>query len=149
MSVGEICNREVVIVEQGTDAREASRLMREFHVGDLVVVERRGEENIPLGVVTDRDLVIEVLAREVDPATVTVMDLVAGELVSASEEESLLDCLQRMRQKGIRRLPVVNSGGGLVGILTMDDVLDLLSEELTDVVSLIARQSSSERQRRP
>jgi len=149
MTVGEICNREVVVVEKEADAREAARLMREFHVGDLVVVERHGEVNIPLGVLTDRDLVIEVLAREVDPAAVTVMDLLGGALVTASEEESLIDGLQRMRASGIRRLPVVSSGGGLVGILTMDDVLDLLSEELADVVTLITRQPQKERQQRP
>lgn len=149
MSVGKLCNREVVIVEQGSDALEAARLMREFHVGDLVVVTPRGQENIPLGIITDRDLVIEVLAREVDPAAVSVMDLLTGELVTAGEEEALLDCLQRMRQKGVRRLPVINKRGGLEGILTMDDVLDLLSEELTDVVALIARQADKERQRRP
>lgn len=63
MSVGEICNREVVVADKEEDAREAARLMRQYHVGDLVVVERRGEESIPLGVVTDRDLVIEVLAN--------------------------------------------------------------------------------------
>lgn len=148
MSVGEICNREVVIVEQGADAREAARLMREFHVGDLVVVEN-GEENVPLGIVTDRDLVIEVLAREVDPSAVTVLDLVSAELVTAREEEELLDSLERMRSKGIRRLPVVNARGGLEGILTMDDVLELLSEELSDVVTLIARQSLIERRKRP
>lgn len=149
MSVGKLCNREVVIVEKGSDALEAARLMREFHVGDLVVVMPRGQENIPLGIVTDRDLVIEVLAREVDPAAVSVMDLLTGELVTAGEEEDLLDCLQRMRQKGVRRLPVINKRGGLEGILTMDDVLDLLSEELTDVVALITRQADRERQRRP
>lgn len=148
MSVGEICNREVVIVEQGADAREAARLMREFHVGDLVVVEN-GEENVPLGIVTDRDLVIEVLAREVDPSAVTVLDLVSAELVTAREEEELLDSLERMRSKGIRRLPVVNARGGLEGILTMDDVLELLSEELSDVVTLIVRQSLIERRKRP
>lgn len=145
MSVGEICNREVVIIGQETDASEAARMMREYHVGDVVVVEKRDEENVPVGIVTDRDLVIEVMARDVDPLSVTMKDLiVAGMLVVAGEEESLLDCLQRMREKGVRRLVVVNTGGGLEGILTLDDVLDLLSEELSEIVALVSKQLSRE-----
>lgn len=149
MSVGEVCNREVVVVEQGADAGEASRLMREFHVGDLVVVERRGEMNVPLGIVTDRDLVIEVLAQDVDPASVSVKDLMVLPLETANEEDAILDTLQHMREKGLRRLPVVNASGGLVGILTVDDVIDLLAEELTDVVALGVRQRQKEKLQRP
>ncbi len=149
MSVGEVCNREVVVVEQDADAGEASRLMREFHVGDLVVVERRGEMNVPLGIVTDRDLVIEVLAQDVDPASVSVKDLMVRPLETANEEDAILDTLQHMREKGLRRLPVVNASGGLVGILTVDDVIDLLAEELTDVVALGVRQRQKEKLQRP
>ena len=149
MSVGEVCNREVVVVEQGADAGEASRLMRDFHVGDLVVVERRGEMNVPLGIVTDRDLVIEVLAQDVDPASVSVKDLMVRPLETANEEDAILDTLQHMREKGLRRLPVVNSSGGLVGILTVDDIIDLLAEELTDVVALGVRQRQKEKLQRP
>lgn len=149
MSVGEVCNREVVVVEQDADAGEASRLMREFHVGDLVVVERRGEMNVPLGIVTDRDLVIEVLAQDVDPASVSVKDLMVRPLETANEEDAILDTLQHMREKGLRRLPVVNASGGLVGILTVDDIIDLLAEELTDVVALGVRQRQKEKLQRP
>lgn len=150
MSLGEICNREVVIIGQEADASEAARLMREYHVGDVVVVEKRDEGNVPVGIVTDRDLVIEVMARDVDPLSVTMKDLIAaGMLVVAGEEESLLDCLQRMREKGVRRLVVVNTGGGLEGILTLDDVLDLLSEELSEIVALVSKQLSREPVERP
>jgi CBS domain-containing protein len=149
MSVGRICNREVVVVEPTSDAREAARLMRRFHVGDLVIVQAAGAENLPLGILTDRDLVLEVLAAGVDPSTVTVADLVTAELVTVNEEESLLAALELMRDRGIRRLPVVNGAGGLEGLLTMDDLLDLLSEEMADLVALVGRQANRERQRRP
>ncbi len=99
MPVGEVCNREVIVVEPEADAFEASRLMREFHVGDLVVVEQRGEENVPLGIVTDRDLVMEVLAQGVDPARVTMKDLMGEPLETVNEGEAILDTLQRMREK--------------------------------------------------
>lgn len=149
MPVGEVCNREVIVVEPEADAFEASRLMREFHVGDLVVVEQRGEENVPLGIVTDRDLVMEVLAQGVDPARVTMKDLMGEPLETVNEGEAILDTLQRMREKGLRRMPVVNESGSLQGILTMDDILELLAEELMDVVALGVRQRQKEKKQRP
>ncbi len=149
MSVGEVCNREVVVVEQGADAGEAARLMREFHVGDLVVVERHGERNVPIGIVTDRDLVVEVLAQGLDAASVCVKDLMVQPLQTADVEDDLLETLHRMRSKGLRRMPVINAEGGLEGILAVDDILGLLSEELTDVVALSAVQRQKELQRRP
>ena len=149
MSVGEICNREVVVVTPETDAGEASRLMREYHVGDLVVVELRGGMNIPLGIVTDRDLVVEVLAQGVDPASVSVKDLMVQPVETVDETAAILDTLQLMRDKGLRRLPVTNSSGGLEGILTLDDVIDLLAEELSEVVALTIRQRQKEQQQRP
>lgn len=149
MSVGEVCNREVVVVEPDTDAGAAARLMRECHVGDLVVVERRGEENLPLGIVTDRDLVVEVLAQGVDPASVSVKDLMVQPLATVNAADEIVDTLERMRDKGLRRLPVVNAHGGLEGILSVDDLLDLLAEELTDVAALVKRQMQRETRQRP
>ena len=149
MSVGEVCNREVVVVEQGGDAGEAARLMREFHVGDLVVVERRGKVNVPIGIVTDRDLVVEVLAQGLDAKSVGVKDLMVQPLQTAKEEDDLLDTLQRMRSMGLRRMPVINADGALEGILTVDDILDILSEELMDVVAVSVVQRQKEKRRRP
>ncbi len=149
MSVGEVCNREVVVVEQGADAGEAARLMREFHVGDLVVVERRDEMNVPIGIVTDRDLVVEVLAQGIDATSVSVHDLMVQPLQTAQEDDDLLDTLQRMRSMGLRRMPVINVDGALEGILTVDDILDILSEELMDVVAVSVVQRQKEKHRRP
>lgn len=137
MPVGEYCNREVVVTEQTTEVREAAKLMRKHHVGDLVVVERRGPENIPIGVLTDRDLVIEVLAQDIPVDAVTVGDVMSLELVTARESDGLWDTLDRMRTLGIRRMPVVNERSGLVGIITSDDVLELLSEGLNDLAKLV------------
>lgn len=149
MSVGEVCNREVVVVKQEADAGDAARLMREFHVGDLVVVEHRGKMSVPIGIITDRDLVIEVLAQGVDVSSVSVGDLMGQPLETAKEDDDLLDTLHRMRSKGLRRMPVINTEGGLEGILAVDDVLDILSEELSDVVALSAVQRHREKQKRP
>jgi len=149
MSVGHYCNREVAVVDKHTEIRETAKLMRRQHVGDLVVVEQRGNETVPVGIVTDRDLVIEVLAQELDPDTVTVGDLMSFELVTAREDDELWETLNRMRSQGIRRLPVVNPRGGLVGILTADDVLDLFTEGLSDLAKLARREIDREAQARP
>lgn len=145
MSIGALCNRTVVVVPRGTDALEAAKLMRRHHVGTLVVVESGDGGNIPVGIVTDRDLVLEVLALGIEPASVCVEDLMTHSLETVREDEDLLDTLRTMQEKGIRRMPVVDLRGGLEGLITLDDALELLSEQLTDVTKLIARQQQRER----
>ncbi|MDH4234026.1 MAG: CBS domain-containing protein [Gallionella sp.] len=144
MPISEICNREVVIVQPGDSTMEAARLMRQNHVGDVVVVEDRGGVRIPVGVVTDRDLVVEIIAPELDPAVITVGDIMAPELVTVKENTGIFEAIQYMRSKGVRRLPVVNNSGGLVGILTLDDLLELLSEELLALAKLVKYEQKKE-----
>ena len=145
MSIGALCNREVVVVHRGTEVLEAARLMRRHHVGTLVVVEAADGGNVPVGIVTDRDLVLEVLALEIEPTSVCVEDLMTHSLETAHENDDLLDILRNMQEKGIRRLPVVNARGCLEGLITLDDALELLSEQISDLVKLIARQQQRER----
>lgn len=139
MSVGEYCNREIVIAHRNTEIHEAAKLMRKHHVGDLVVVDSVGGDNIPIGVITDRDIVIEVIAKDLSLDEVTVADIMSVDLFTAREQDELWDTLDRMRVQGIRRLPVVNASGGLEGMLTVDDVLGLLSDGLRDIVKLVQR----------
>lgn len=149
MSVGEYCNREVVVAEKSTSVRDAARLMRQFHTGDLVVVEQRGNEKFPIGIVTDRDLVVEVLAEDAPMDMLTVADLMSPELATAKEKEELWVVLNRMRSLGVRRMPVVNDRGVLEGILTMDDAVELISEALSDMSQLVRKEISEEVHRRP
>lgn len=143
MAVGELCKREVVVAERSMSVTEAARLMRTHHVGDLVVVEPAAGRRQPVGIVTDRDIVIEVVAAGVNPEALKVGDIMGQEVATVRESEGLFEALRRMREKGVRRMPVVDSGGGLVGILTLDDLLGLLAEELTELAKLV----SHERQR--
>ncbi|HEU0188951.1 MAG TPA: CBS domain-containing protein [Gallionella sp.] len=144
MPISEICNREVVIVQTDDTALGAARLMRQHHVGDVLVVEDRGDVRAPVGIVTDRDLVVEILAPELDPAAITVGDIMAPELVSVKESTGMFETIQYMRAKGVRRLPVVNDKGGLVGILTLDDLLELLAEELLELAKLVKYEQKKE-----
>jgi CBS domain-containing protein len=143
MPVGEICNREVVITEKTMGVVEAARLMRTQHVGDLVVVEAKEGRKLPLGMVTDRDIVVEVVAAGMNPDALKVGDIMAQEVATVRESEGLFEALRYMRDKGVRRMPVVDGAGGLVGLLTLDDLLSLLAEEMTELAKLV----SHERQR--
>jgi CBS domain-containing protein len=148
MRVGEVCNREVVITDKNATLVETAKLMRSQHVGDVVVVEERPDGVHPVGILTDRDIVVELIADEVDLAAVSVGDVMSFELITASEADDLFDTMKRMRNKGIRRLPVVAGNGALVGILTVDDLIDLVAEQLTDLVKLITHERNQERFRR-
>ncbi|HEY5993639.1 MAG TPA: CBS domain-containing protein [Gallionellaceae bacterium] len=144
MPVSELCNREVVIVQRSSTVQEAAQLMREHHVGDLVVVEKHDGAQMPVGVVTDRDLVLEVMAPEIDQKSITVGDLVGPRLAAVKESTGVFESIQYMRAQGVRRLPVVDDQGALIGILTMDDVLELLSEELLELVKVVRHEQKKE-----
>ncbi|MFO1205074.1 MAG: CBS domain-containing protein [Burkholderiales bacterium] len=139
MSIGEICTREVVVTPPSTNVEAAAELMRHHHVGDLIVVEKRGEERIPVGIVTDRDIVVEVVAAGLDPKSLTVGEIMCQELVTGREEDGILDTLQIMRTRGVRRLPILNADGSLLGIVTVDDLIEVFAEELTDLARVISR----------
>lgn len=145
MSVGEFCNREVIVMGPDESVRDAARLMREHHVGDVLVVEDREGQRVPLGILTDRDLVIEVLAAGGDPDPFRVADVMTGDLLTAQEDEDTMATLQRMRNAGVRRMPVINQGGGLVGIITVDDFINMFAEQMEDLVRLVSREQLRER----
>lgn len=144
MTIGEICNREVVIVAREASVIEAARLMREYHVGDLVVVDESSGQRRPVGIVTDRDIVLEVVAMEVAPETLRVGDIMTPRLVTVRESEGVFETIRYMRGKGVRRVPVVDTEGRLEGIVTLDDLLALLAEELGELAKLVAREQDRE-----
>lgn len=149
MPIGEICNREVVITEVDDTVLHAAKLMRKHHVGDLLVVKKSNGSTIPISIVTDRDLVVEVLAQEIDPKTLNVGDIMASELATVKEDTGVFEAIRFMRVRGIRRLPVVDDSGSLVGVVTLDDLLELLVEELGLLVKLIAYEQKKEASARP
>jgi len=151
MQVGTLCQRLVFTICQSDEISRAAQVMREKHVGYLVVVEPNPVRGIPrpVGVLTDRDIVVSVVAREVDPKTVRVGDIMTPDPVLAAEWESMEAALQKMRQFGVRRLPVVNGYRELVGILAIDDVLRVIAGDAQDVVSTIRSGRRMEGESRP
>ena len=149
MDVREVCKPVVVFAYKGMALNEAARLMREHHVGSLVVVEERDAGKSPIGMLTDRDIAIAVVARDLDPRTLAVSEVMTTEVVSVRDDDSVLDALALMRRRGVRRVPVVTSAGLLVGIVTLDDLLRIVVAQLDDLVGAISGELAAETRERP
>lgn len=148
MILKEICTPDVVCCTPGTTALAAARLMRQRHVGDLVVVEDPDGDQSPLGMVTDRDLVIEVLAQEKDAAQVAVRDIMRKPVVVAGSNEDSARAVERMKQHGVRRIPVMDDGRKLAGIVSLDDLLVQLATDANALVEVVAREQGREHRTR-
>ncbi|MCE2870235.1 MAG: CBS domain-containing protein [Oxalobacteraceae bacterium] len=145
MPIREYCNPNVVCCEPDAPISEVAALMRKHHVGDVIVVANQHEGNqIPLGILTDRDILIETIALDVEARLFTASDLMSTPVTTVHEEAGLNEALGIMRGKRIRRLPVVNHAGGVVGIVTTDDLLNLLSAELSSLSAVVVEQTIKE-----
>jgi CBS domain-containing protein len=139
MLIGDICTREVVQCDRTTSASDVAQLMRHSHVGDVVVVDQPNGKKVAIGIVTDRDLVVQVMAAERDPLTTTAGDIMGPDLVTVGERNTIHETAELMRLKGVRRIPVVDEDGGLLGIVALDDLLTEIGEELTLLGKVFAR----------
>lgn len=148
MKASEFCNREVVVIERDASVQEAAKLMREHHVGSIIVVGTNEMSHRPIGVLTDRDIVIEFIAKELSPTDIAVGDAMSFELVTVSEDCELFEVVETMKRHGVRRIPVVDTEGSLVGLVASDDALDLLVEQLSDLVAVVEHQWREEAVRR-
>ena len=123
--------------------------MRSRHVGDLIVVDRAARGPIPVGIITDRDIVVEIVAAGLQPSQLSLGDIIAGSLITASEDQGIFDTIQQMQHNGIRRLPVVDKHGVLLGIITTDDVLQFLAIQFRGLSNVAARERRQEAEARP
>ena len=137
MNLSELCKRNPVVAYPDTLLVEAARLMRERHVGSLVIVVERLGERFPAGILTDRDIVVTTVAQGLDPRTLTVGEVMSRELVTIAESASVAEALALMRERGIRRLPVLSERGALAGIVALDDLLGGLTTELSDFARVV------------
>jgi CBS domain-containing protein len=148
-TAGEVCTREVVVALRGTPVPEAAERMRNQHVGCLVVVEENGQQRQVCGVLTDRDLIIGVLAQGLDARPLCAEDIMSESPATVHEDDALIDVMRAMRRNGVRRLPVVTADRALVGLITLDDVLRILADEMGLLIGAIQGQIANERHRRP
>jgi len=151
MRVGDICSRDAVTVREFAGLAAAAQLMRHKHIGYVVVIEPTvGDSAVaPIGVITDRDIVVGVIAREAGPRTLTVGDVMTRQPVLAAEDGSVSAALHHMCEIGVRRLPVVDRSGRLTGVISLDDVLEGPAEQLMDVACSIRRELKVESALRP
>jgi len=138
MAIGELCNREVVYIFAKESIADAARLMREHHVGSVVVVDQ-DDGGRPIGMITDRDIAIGVVALGLDPQTILVEGIMRPGIVCVAETDGVTRAVALMRDQGVRRLPVVDERGRLVGLVAADDLLDLFAGEVSDLATIVSR----------
>jgi CBS domain-containing protein len=148
MNIGEISTVQTVYCKRDESVQGAALLMRKHHVGDLIVVEQAESERIPVGIVTDRDIVVSVIALGLDPASLLVGDIMTDDLLTVSEHDDVYETIERMRFRGIRRVPVVNTNGGLTGVVSADDLLEFLADEMSELSRISPHQQAHEKSTR-
>lgn len=136
MTIGDFARREVVTAGPDVSLLEVAGLMATANVGSVVIVDGRR----PIGIVTDRDLVLDVLGLDRDPAELSADEVMSEDLVVADAGDDVLDVLRRMHEAGVRRIPVMD-GERLSGIVTLDDFVALLAEELGSLAGVIEAES--------
>ena len=149
MQISEICHREVVSIDRNASILEAARKMRAHHVGDVIVTESADGIDRPIGILTDRDIVVELVAKELSIDSVSIADVMSLTMATAKHDSDVFETLRFMGIKGIRRIPVIDSDGGLFGILSIDDVMAVLTKELSFLADIATTQIERETSARP
>jgi CBS domain-containing protein len=144
VTVRDLATLQVVTVQPQTTLAECAQIMRNQHVGSVIVVDDKGRRDNPVGIVTDRDIVIETVAVDLDAKTLTAGDVMATPLATVNDTDDILDALAKMRERGVRRLPVVNADGALAGIIAVDNLLEALAEQLDSIVRVIKAEQTKE-----
>lgn len=148
MSIKTLCTRDIVVVGRDDSVAQAAALMRENHVGDVLVVEKKHDVMVPVGIVTDRDVVVEIVAPGLDPKVITVGDIMLPVIFTIDENAGIFDAIRTMSDKGVRRLPVIKKDGSLTGIITLDDLLLLMSREFCSFAKLLNKEQQTEAEKR-
>lgn len=136
--IGEICKGNVVTAPRDMTVAQAAELMRRDHIGDVVVIDHRNLKRVPVGIVTDRDIVIEIVALGLDPKVMTLGDFMSEPVFTARETEGMWETIQHMRFRGVRRIPVIDETGELFGIVTLDDLLAHCADELSNLAQSVS-----------
>jgi CBS domain-containing protein len=148
MKLEDICAIDAICCLPDITLLEASRAMRQNHVGDLIVVDDADEEREPIGIITDRDIVVEAVALGKDSAKLKVRDIMTRNVVVASASEDASIALERMRSHGVRRIPVVDDKGFVTGIVTLDDLMRSYAEEGAALAQVVSSEQRRETRRR-
>lgn len=146
MRIADLSVLNVATIPSGTPLLDCAKAMRSRHVGSLVVVNG---ENRPVGMITDRDITLQAVALEKDIATLKVDDIMSVPVITAKKDEEVIYALAKMREQGIRRLPVVDDDGTLFGIVTSANIVEEISDLLDNVVRSVKSSKTREIAERP
>ena len=149
LTAGDLCTRNTVFAYTHLALNEAARLMREQHVGSLVIINETAMGRAVVGMLTDRDLVTAVIAKDMDPRQFRVGDVMSSDIVTVREADSVMDALALMRHKGVRRVPVTDARGMLAGMLTIDDIFGAVADQMRALVDAIETEQMREKRNRP
>ena len=144
MPISECCNVGVVCCDTEDSVSTVAALMRKHHVGDVIVVDEKNDKRVPVGIITDRDIVIETLALDIDAKLFTAGDLMTTPVVTVLESSGFIETLRLMRNHKVRRMPVVTRNGAIFGIVAADDIVRLLAMELSIITDTMAEQTVKE-----
>lgn len=133
MSLERFCREPVVRIHPKRSVHDAALMMRDHHVGAVLVVD----EDRPIGIVTDRDIVVRAIIENRDPNTTPVRDVMSGTLTVVGSNQKIDDAIIAIRTAGVRRMPIVDAAGKAIGIVTLDDLVVLMAGELTMVAGAI------------
>lgn len=148
MRIGDICTTSTIYCTRDESVQDAALKMRQHHVGDLVIVDQGGTDKQPVGIVTDRDIVVSVIALGLDPVSLLVGDIMSEDLDTCRADDDVYETIERMHRRGVRRLPVVDGNGCLSGIVSADDLLGFLAEEMSELARIAPHQQAQERRAR-
>jgi CBS domain-containing protein len=140
-----ICKRDVVTTTEDKSITEVAKLMRDHSIGDIVVVDKSGEKNVPIGLVTDRDIVVSAIAENVDKIqNCVVRDVMSTDIICARVDEAPYDVAMRMRDNGVARMPVIDQNGQLCGIVTSNHLFRLIHEEMMALAEISRKHKEPE-----
>jgi CBS domain-containing protein len=143
VGIGALCQRVVVTIHRQASAEDAARLMRSSHIGDVVVVEG-ADARVPVGMITDRDIVVKIIAHGLAPSQVAVGSVMSAPVVTLREDAGFIEALDKMSAGGVRRAPVLDRDGRLCGLISVDDLVPLLARELAKIGALIRHGQAAE-----
>lgn len=137
MSIKNLAKHKVISVNLEMNVDEIAKIMKEHNIGNVVVVN---EDNKPMGIITDRDIIIKVIADGINPAEIQAGYIMTSNILVLDEYTPIQQVLEMMSAKGVRRAPIINSYGILVGIISADDLAILIAEELETYGKLLRKQ---------
>lgn len=145
LKLEQFSSKDVVCIGEDESLEEAARLMREHHIGNVVVVEERNGKSKPVGVITDRDLAIETLGQGVRADDLSVGDIMSRSAATAKESDDVFTMIKTMKENGVMRLPLVDEDGSVTGIVTARKIADALVRALCDISDISSKQHENEK----